>query len=136
MTKIKWPVRMVWEGDPRTKKNSQELISVKTKDGGSRAVLLPSKAFRIYERMALLQIPERMRLMIDRRVNVQAIYYMETHRIVDLPNLLEATDDILVGGKVVVDDNVNIIATHDGSRVRYDKERPRVEIEITPMEDE
>jgi len=61
---------------------------------------------------------------------------MRTHRRVDLPNLLEATDDILKDNFVVVDDNCSVIATHDGSRVEYDKQNPRVEITITKIEPE
>jgi len=62
---------------------------------------------------------------------VQCVYYMKTRRKVDLPNLLNATDDILVKAGVVADDNCTIVATHDGSRVDYDKENPRVDITIT-----
>jgi len=69
-------------------------------------------------------------------VNVKAVHYMGTQRIVDQTNLQEATDDILVDGRVLADDNSRIIAGHDGSRVRYDKDRPRVEITISPLEDD
>ena len=55
---------------------------------------------------------------------------MPTRRRVDLVNLLEATDDILVHYKVLEDDNSNIIVSHDGSRVYYDKENPRCHIFI------
>lgn len=34
---------------------------------------------------------------------------------------------------VIKDDNRNIVASHDGSLVLYDKERPRIEIEIKPL---
>lgn len=34
---------------------------------------------------------------------------------------------------VIKDDNSRIVAGHDGSRVLYDKENPRVEITITPI---
>jgi hypothetical protein len=55
---------------------------------------------------------------------------MPTKHRVDLVNLLEATCDILVKANVLEDDNSNIIISHDGSRVLYDKDNPRVEIEI------
>ena len=60
---------------------------------------------------------------------------MPTMHRVDLGNLHAATDDILVKSGVLQDDNSNIVAGHDGSRVLYDKENPRVEIEITEMEE-
>ena len=39
--------------------------------------------------------------------------------------------DILVDAGILEDDNSNIVAGHDGSRVLYDKENPRTEILIT-----
>ena len=53
---------------------------------------------------------------------------MPSKRKVDLNNLLEATTDMLVHYKVIEDDNSNIVVSHDGSRVFYDKENPRTEI--------
>ena len=50
-----------------------------------------------------------------------------------MTNLQEAADDMLVHFKVLEDDNMTIVAGHDGSRVRYDKENPRIEITITKM---
>ena len=59
---------------------------------------------------------------------------MQSRRKVDLTNLLEAVDDMLVKANVIVDDNRDIIASHDGSRVYYDKERPHIDITITDVE--
>lgn len=53
----------------------------------------------------------------------------------DITNLLGATDDILVAHGILADDNRDIVAAHDGSRVYYDKAHPRVEITITPIDD-
>ena len=60
---------------------------------------------------------------------------MPTRRRVDLVNLLEATDDVLVHYGVLEDDNSNIIVSHDGSRVFYDKENPRTEIYIETIKE-
>lgn len=68
---------------------------------------------------------------IDRTVNVKATFYMPTHRIVDLVNLQEALLDVLVKHRVLDDDNSRIVVSMDGSRVEYDKENPRTEVEIT-----
>ena len=73
---------------------------------------------------------------IEDPVNVKAIYYMPTRRKVDITNLHEALHDVLTHYAVVADDNSNIIAATDGSRVRYDKTNPRTEVTITPMNDE
>ena len=120
-------------GDPRTKKNSQRIIRI---GRGSR--IIPSKAYMDYaEECALQLLAQRAtNTGIDYPVNVACVYYMRTHRRVDLPNLLEATDDILKDNYVVMDDNSDIIASHDGSRVEYDKHNPRVEITITCIESE
>lgn len=44
--------------------------------------------------------------------------------------------DILVDAGILKDDNSNIVAATDGSRVLYDKSNPRTEIFIEEMEDE
>lgn len=72
---------------------------------------------------------------IDYRVNVKALYFMETHRVVDRPNLEEALLDVLVDAGVLKDDNSRIAAKADGSEVLYDKEHPRTEVTITRLED-
>lgn len=113
-------------GDPRTKKNSQRLITV-----NGRHIPLTSKAYAEYRADCLKQITGVRRLNISFPVNVKVLYYMRTRRKVDLLNLLEATCDILVDAHVLLDDNSNIVAGHDGSRVLYDKDNPRAEIEIT-----
>lgn len=118
-------------GAPRTKKNSQRIIRI---GRGSR--ILPSEAYLDYAGDCAVQLVAQRATNagIDYPVNVACVYYMPTRRKVDLVNLLEATCDILRDNYVVVDDNSDIIAGHDGSRVLYDKAHPRVEIEITRVE--
>lgn len=60
---------------------------------------------------------------------------MKTKRKVDLTNLLSGTMDCLVAAGVIEDDNCKIAYSHDGSYVCYDKENPRVEIEITEIKE-
>lgn len=73
---------------------------------------------------------------IDTTVRLVYRVYTQTRRRVDDLNLFEALDDILVEGKVLKDDNRNIIRSRDGSRVFYDKERPRTEIFIYEYREE
>ena len=94
---------------------------------------MPSKNYKDYEKACGKYI-EPLDKPIDYPVQVKCTYYMKAKRRVDLTNLLEATDDILVKYKILKDDNRNIIASHDGSRVYYDKENPRTIIEITKEE--
>lgn len=111
---------------PRTKKNSMMIvINPKTK----RPFLMPSKLYRDYEKECGRYI-QKMDNPIDYPVNVKCVYYMPTKRKVDLTNLMEASHDMLVHYGVLSDDNSNIIVSVDGSRVYYDKENPRCEIEI------
>ena len=113
--------------EPVTKKNSQQIIYVK-----GRAMIIPSKKYKDYEKKAvqlLLFCTDH----IDYPVNIEAHFYMGTRRKCDLTNLLEALDDVLVKAGIIEDDNYNIIAGHDGSRVHYDKENPRTEFIITQM---
>ena len=117
-------------GPPRTKKNSQQI----RRTAAGRPFVAPSKAFVEYERSCLAQIKTPYRP-LSAPVNVKCVYYMPTKRRVDLTNLLEATDDILVKAGVLADDCAAVVAGHDGSRVLLDRQRPRVEIEITEMED-
>lgn len=114
---------------PVSKKNSPVLTTT------GRPRILPSKVYRDYEAAALKLLPRRRRT-ITERVCVKALFYMPTRRRVDLTNLLEALDDTLVKARILDDDNANIIASHDGSRVLYDKDNPRTEVTITRMEDE
>ena len=121
-------------GIPRTKKNSQRIIE----KNGKKAVL-PSKAYEKYCNACLnylhrCKLPKD-RLPIDEAVNVQVLYYMPNHRRVDLVNLLEATNDILVAARILKDDNSEIVAGHDGSRVLVDEHYPRAVVYIEYMKD-
>jgi Holliday junction resolvase RusA-like endonuclease len=121
-------------GNPVTKKNSQRILYKFTKFGRKTPFIAPSKAYVDYETDCLRQI-KRPHSPISARVNVRCVYYMKTARRVDLANLIEATTDILVKARVLEDDNSKIVAAHDGSRVDYDKQNPRVEIWIEEMEE-
>ena len=112
---------------PRTKKNHSQIITV-----GGRPRVIPSKQYAQYEKDCGLYINYK-NLNVNYPVNIKCVYYMDTHRRVDLLNLLGATMDILVHYGVIADDNSKIAVSHDGSRVEYDKANPRTEIEITSI---
>lgn len=115
--------------DPRTKKNSQQIITVH-----GRPIIIPSAQYKKYEKEAVgyIEPPETP---IDTPVEVQCHFYMATRRRVDLNNLLECATDVLVNAGVLADDNSNIVVSHDGSRVHHDKDSPRTEIIITEVGD-
>ncbi len=117
---------------PATKKNSGQIIQVK-----GRIILIPSKQYKQFEKDCL---PYLYRVkdtagVINYPVNVQCLFFTETKRKIDLPNLLNAIDDAMVKSGLIIDDNRDIIAAHDGSRVFHDKFNPRIEIKITEITD-
>lgn len=120
-------MKITIKGNPITKKNSQRIVLI-----GGRPRVIASKAYKDFEARAAIYMP-KLDAPIDYGVNVKCLYYMETHRRVDLVNLIEATHDILVKYGVLEDDNSLIVWSVDGSRVLYSKTDPRTEIEITPI---
>lgn len=117
---------------PITKKNSQQIITVR-----GRNILIPSKQYREFEKECLpyLNHVKATTGVINYPINLQTIFYVEKRLKYDLSNLHEAIDDAMVKSGLLLDDNRDIIAAHDGSRVYHDKFNPRIEITITKMED-
>lgn len=124
---------------PITKKNSQQIrykyVRDKYTGKPKRApYIAPSEAYKNYEAAALWFVPKGKQINVP--VNVKCLFYMPDRRKCDLTNLLEAVDDILVTAGLLADDNYTIVESHDGSRVLYDKQKPRTEIYITLSERE
>lgn len=117
---------------PRTKKNSGQIVM-----RGKYPALIPSKQYQQFEKECM---PYLCRVkaeigVIDYPVNIQCIFYMDARRKVDLANLLNAIDDSMVASGLIADDNRDIVAGHDGSRVFHDKANPRIELTITKIKD-
>lgn len=131
------PMRFTIPGTPVTKKNSQRIIDLGQRcqvcGRGRSSRPLPSEQFARYQDMAGYYLPHKHEKLTG-PFNLKAVYFMPTRRRVDLLNLLGATCDILVHFGVLVDDHCQVVASHNGSRVDYDKENPRVEIEISEVE--
>lgn len=118
--------------NPKTKKNSQQII---TNRKTGRAMIIQSSEYKQYEHDAgffLKKIPQP----IDKPVNVKCVFYRKNAIRCDQSNLTAAIDDILVKYGILADDNFRIIASHDGTRVYIDKEKPRTEIEISEVVNE
>lgn len=117
---------------PRTKKNNGQIVM-----RGKYPVLLPSKQYLAFEKqcMPFLNHIKQTTGVINYPVNVECSFFMESRRRVDLPNLLNAIDDAMVKSGLILDDNRDIIASHDGSRVFHDKFNPRIEVKITELTD-
>lgn len=119
-------------GNPITKKNTPRIVTKKLPNGKSIPFILPSEAYVKYEKDAKQYIPKIDT--INYPIILKCNYFMETKRKCDLVNLLQASCDVLVKYKVLEDDNYTIISSFDGSSVDYDKDNPRVEIEIIKKE--
>lgn len=119
--------------DPRTKKNSQE-IHQNRRTGAH--FIAQSERYNDYELYASYFLRPKPKTPIQYPVTVRCLFYMKTRRKVDKSNLEAAAHDILVKYGILADDNRDIIASTDGSRVYYDKDNPRTEITIEPLEEE
>ena len=120
-------MKIVITEPPKSKKNSMQIVKF-----GNRYTLVQSKAYREYEKACGKYFYGWNAEPIDYPCTVKCTYYMPTRRRVDITNLMAATHDILTKYGVLADDNRDIVCSVDGSRVYYDKQRPRTEIEITP----
>ena len=115
---------------PVSKKNSQRIVIVR-----GRPMIIPSKVYKDYEKAAVALLRQQYSgEPIDTEVNVAMVFYMPTHRRVDLVNLQEACLDVLVTAGVLADDNSKIVVSMDESYVSYDKKNPRTEITITEVD--
>ena len=123
---LKWVLHFVIPLPPITKKNSSQIVKF-----GNRSALIPSKQYKKFENDSKDYCSP---YNIDYPINIECLYYMPTRRKVDITNLLSATHDILTKHNVIVDDNMDIVVSVDGSRVFYDKENPRTEITISRTE--
>lgn len=110
---------------PITKKNHQRILKNRTT---GKPFVAPSEQYKSYEAQAMWFIPKGKH--VDYSVNVKCVFYMPTRRRCDLTNLLESIDDVMVKAGLLKDDSYDIIASHDGSRVFYDKDNPRTEVVI------
>lgn len=121
-------ITFVIPGTPITKKNSSKILRNQKTE---KCFVMPSDQYRKYEAASAAFCPK---LNVSSPVNCRYIYFMPTHRRIDLSNLISATNDLLVKHGTLLDDNRDIVAGHDGSCVCYDKEHPRVEVTIAPVE--
>ncbi len=116
---------MLWQatiqGVPRTKKNSAQIVRA-----GFRPRLIPSAAFRAWNRLAQTQL---MRLRpaspIEGGLNCRALFYREALR-GDAVGFYQAIADALEEARIIVNDKQLI--SWDGSRLLKDAINPRIEV--------
>lgn len=134
-------------GAPTVKKNNQRVAF-----NGRFSTKYNTQTYKnweksAFEQLAIQKLKHRITEPIAGPVNLRCVFYMPTARRVDLSALYEGIQDVLAskdkydkqgrlkrtGLYILEDDNYNVVAGHDGSRVRIDREHPRMEITITPM---
>ena len=115
----------------RTKKNSMKIVSYKN----GRYGVVQSDSYRAFSADAVRLLVNPPREPIRLPVNIRYTFFMSSRRRVDGLNLAAAMDDVLVQRGILADDNRNIVAAHDGTRVLYDKSNPRIEIVISTLDE-
>ena len=125
-------IRIIIPTNPRSKKNSQEIVF--NKKTGKRMVI-QNKKYTDFERECKKYIPVLREPPIAYKVNLKCKFYVCDARRRDIANYLEAIQDILVKYGLLADDNYSIIASIDGCSMEIDRENPRVEIEIKKLDE-
>lgn len=113
----------------RSKKNSQQILM---NNSTGRMFVSQSDLYKTFEQECGLFL-RKYKTNIEHPVNIKATFYVPDKKKRDLTNLENAIADILVKYEVIKDDNYNIIAGWDGSRIIYEKNREETIIEITEM---
>lgn len=115
----------------RSKKNSQRIIYNRHTN---KPMIIQSEIYKDFERDCGYFLKKYKSNIITYPVNVKCLFYVSDKRKRDLTNLENAIADILVKYQIIQDDNYNIIAGWDGSRIIYrQKAEPEILIEITKM---
>lgn len=116
----------------RSKKNSEQIIPNKRT---GKSIIIQSKLYREFENSCGWYLM-KYRLEINKRINIKATFIVPDRRKRDLTNLENAIADILVKYGVIEDDNYNIVAGWDGSRIVYKKGVEKTIIEIGGITDD
>jgi len=119
-------------GDCASKKNSKRIIYNRST---GKPMIISSKKYDKWEKDAIKQMENDKvpKLKLGEKMNAKIIIFRKNRLggSGDLNNFLQGPLDLLVKAGVLKDDNRNIIYSTDGSRMFYDKDNPRVEIELT-----
>jgi Holliday junction resolvase RusA-like endonuclease len=114
-------------GRPVPKKNSMMARCV-----NGKPLIIQSKNYREYEKMALLSLADYQGPRFNCPVQVKASYWLADNRRPDLNNLMAATADILEKAGILKNDRD--IVSWDGSRIMGVSPEPRTEIVITSID--
>lgn len=126
-------------GQPITAKNSRMITTAgkrcpTCRRRTGRHFLIPSSAAAKWEKDAKRQIAAQLPTgfsAIQTPIVMRALIYRGDARSSDMLNHLAAVSDLIQATGVVVNDR--LVMSTDGSRLRIDRENPRVEITIEPF---
>lgn len=127
-------MRLVIWGAPRTKKTHNMLARA-----GGRMIVLPSKAWTRWVKTARLEYTfphpgfpcEITPRPFATPIAVRALFFRDANR-GDLVGYMQGLADLLEQRQILTNDR--LIESWDGTRLLLDRERPRVELHITPVE--
>ena len=131
------PLSLTVYGGPRTKKNSLQRRAITDKATGKTRILsIPSNAFLRWQAQVQPQMEKAAfgHRPITQRVHVRALIYRDAAYHGDLNGYQQAIGDVLQRAGIL--DNDELIASWDGTRRRLDRDLPRVEITITPFDED
>ena len=97
------------------KKNSQQIIY-----RNGKPVIIQSQRYLNFERDCAYFLNSH-KTHISYPINLKVIFWVPDRRKRDMVNLLNAIQDVLVKYDVIADDNYNVVASIDGSRIKYEK---------------
>jgi Holliday junction resolvase RusA-like endonuclease len=111
------------------KKNSQQIIMRRKKP-----IIIQSQQYLIFEQNCAIFLKKYARH-ITTPINLKCTFFVPDKRKRDVVNLLNAIQDVLVKYDVLADDNYNIVASVDGTRIKYQKGREETVIVITDFKE-
>ena len=131
-------LNLVLPGSIRSKKNSKIATIIGGKNKPRRAIILPSKAYTIWENEARAAVWMQLKkfkgviLPTDKLVEIKIIAHYKGPK-PDLSGAMESVGDCLE--KLIYTDDANIISW-DGSRLCHDLHHPRTEVEVNIIEEQ
>lgn len=136
-------IRLQVDGKPAVLKNSRKVVMLgarcPTCKRGMKTASVPSTSAERWLKAARKQLPPQWPFneAIPKRIRVSAkiVTYAHDRRARDLDNTYGCPQDAIQPHGDwwgIIEDDCQI-ASHDGSRLRYDKDNPRVEITLTPF---
>lgn len=108
-----------------SKKNSKQVF---VRNG--RVIVLPSKAYRIWEDDALWQIKAQRVQPVDGPVSLKMALWAKDLRSSDLENKVSSVQDMLVKAGVLPDDDWKSVPKIEAEYMGVDREMPRCEVQL------